>query len=68
VNDDFVSWKHHPITVVIFSELKARIEQLKEELVELARTGDGYLLAEKAGAVKAYQDVLDTQVEETNGN
>lgn len=64
--NDFHSWKRNSITQVIMAEFKARIEQLTLELVEQATTGDPRILAEKSGAIKAYRDVLDIQVEEAH--
>lgn len=68
MNDDFYSWKQHPITQIVMGEFQARIKQLCEEMVEQASTVDPRLMAEKAGAIKAYQDVLDIQLEESHGN
>lgn len=66
--DDFFSWKHHPITVAVFAELENRIKQLVAEIVEQADNVDPRSLAHKAGAIRAYQDVLQIQVEDDNAN
>lgn len=69
MTDDFYSWKRHPITQVVMGEYKARRDALVAQLVEQAATTDPRVLAEKAGAVKAYQDILDIDIdEETHGN
>lgn len=68
MNDDFYSWRRHPVTVVVFAELEARIKEAQEKLVARASTSPQAELAELAGAAKALRDVLDIQVEDTNGN
>lgn len=65
MNDDFYGWKRHPITQAVMSEFKARIAYLMQEMVDQAASGDPRELAVKAGAIRAYQDVLEIQVEET---
>ena len=56
-------WKSLEITQVIFTELKARQAQLKDELGESA--GESPLNDRlKVGAIKAYQDLLDIEVQE----
>lgn len=66
--DEFHSWQRHPITQSVFGEFAARRVQLIEELIEQTATADPRVLAEKAGAIKAYQDILDIKVEEAHGN
>lgn len=68
MTDDFYSWKRHPITQTVMAEYKARREALIDELIEQTASGDPKLMAEKAGAIKAYQDILDISVEETNSD
>lgn len=69
MNDEFVLWRNHPITQVLWDEYKRRIERLTAELVEQTSSGDPRIMAEKAGAIKAYRDVLDIDLfEETHGN
>lgn len=64
MNDDFHSWKHHPITQMVMEELKFRIMSLTDELVEQTPTSDPREMAYKVGAIKAYRDVLEIQPEE----
>jgi hypothetical protein len=64
VKEDFYDWKKHPITEVVFSTLKARMEYLQEEMVEQASTVSQAELAEKAGAIKAIRDLLNITVAE----
>jgi hypothetical protein len=66
VTDDFYSWKRHPITLAVMGEYEARQKALIEQLVAQAATTDPRVLAEKAGAIKAYQDILDISIEETH--
>jgi hypothetical protein len=48
----------------VFSQLNARIAGLKDEIVGHAATGDSHQLATKAGAIFAYQDMLDIEFDE----
>lgn len=55
---DFIDWKSHPITKLVFKELRSNIEGLKEELASdagLDSRADGI----KVGAIRALQDVLE---------
>lgn len=66
---DFYDWKRHPVTQQVFSQLTARIAGLKDEIVGDALGSDPRTLASKAGAILAYQDVLDIDFdEESHGN
>ena len=65
---EFYDWKRHPVTQQIFSALQARVDFLKEEIVEQAATVSQTELAEKAGAVKAINDLLTITYEESHGN
>ena len=67
---DFIDWKRHPVTEQVFSQLRQRIEYLKDELVGYATSGDPRELAQKAGAIMAMDDVLNIQFEDEvpNGN
>ena len=67
---DFIDWKRHPVTEQVFSQLRQRIEYLKDELVGYAISGDPRELAQIAGAIKAMDDMLNIQFEDevTNGN
>ena len=66
MTDEFSSWKRHAITQIVMDELKNRILDLQEQMVAQAASTSQAQLAEKAGAIKAYRDVLDIQIEESN--
>lgn len=57
---EVAEWKYHPITVEFFTELRHRVEGLKDEIVGGVREADPRDLAFKAGAIQALLDVLDT--------
>lgn len=63
--EDFGSWKRHPVTQQVFSELAARMEQLTAELVDQTAFLSQSENAEKAGAIKAIRDLLSIEFEET---
>jgi hypothetical protein len=65
---EFADWKRHPVTQQVFSQLAARIDQLKDEIIGYAVEGDTTALAYKAGAVLAYSDLLSIEYEESHGN
>lgn len=66
--EEFVDWKHHPVTIQVFQELQHRISMLTEEVVEQTAYRTQSEMAEKTGAIKAFRDVLQTEFEETHGN
>ncbi len=68
MTDDFHSWKRHPITQTVMAEYEARRQELIAQLIDQTADGDVAKMAEKAGAIKAYQDILDIDIEETHGN
>lgn len=68
---EFADWRRHPITQVVLTELQSRYNRIKEELVEQASSISHEELCEKAGAAKAYRDVLNIaldDIEESNGS
>lgn len=65
---EFFDWKKSSVTQHVFSQLLGRIEDLKNELVANAITGNPTVLAHKAGAIQAYQDIVLIEFEESNGN
>jgi hypothetical protein len=68
---EFSDWKRHPITLVIMAEFQRRYNTLREQLVDQAASVSHEELCEKAGAAKAYRDVLSISVdelEESHGN
>jgi hypothetical protein len=60
---DFIDWKRHPVTQVVFSQLTQRITDLQEILSD--RAGENPVQdREYVGAIKAYRDLLNTEYEE----
>lgn len=55
--EEFFDWKRHPVTQQVMSQLRYRIDTLKDELVGTAISGDSTVSAHKAGAIQAYQDM-----------
>jgi hypothetical protein len=69
MNDEFVIWKHHPYTQKLIDECLRRIDLLVEQMVEQTATAPAGAMAEKAGAIKAYRDIITMELdEETHGN
>lgn len=62
---DFYDWKRHPVTQQVFSQLQDRVQQIKDELTAQAAHVPQLELAEKAGAAKAFQHILDIDYEES---
>lgn len=60
---DFLDWKRHPVTQLIYAQLASLVEQGKEELVTTAGA-DPVLDARKAGKITAFQDILETSFED----
>ena len=54
---DFVDWKRHPVTQVVFNQLSQRVLDLQEMLSQSA--GENPLQDSKfVGAIQAYRDML----------
>lgn len=62
--NDFIDWKRHPVTQQVFSQLSERIESLSLELVAQVASADPRAMAEKAGAIQAFQHILEIEFEE----
>ena len=59
---DFYDWKRHPVTQVVFSQIKERINTLKDMLGESA--GENPIQDSKfVGALQAYKDLLNIEYE-----
>jgi len=61
--EQFVIWKQDQVTQAVFESIKEQIEGIKEILADSAGTddrADRYL----TGMIKAFRNVLDTEVEE----
>lgn len=63
--NDFIDWKRHPVTELVFSSLHQRIALLTEEVVEQTAYMSQAEMAEKCGAIKALRDILQIEFEET---
>ena len=57
---DFVDWKHHPVTQVVFSQLQGRVQDLQEMLGSSAGQ-DPVQDSQFVGAIKAYKDMLNIE-------
>jgi hypothetical protein len=62
---EFFEWKQHPVTEQVFRQIAERITQIKEELMAQVAHVSQLELAEKAGAGKAFQHILDIDYEES---
>lgn len=59
---DFIDWKRHPVTQVVFSQLSQRVSDLQEMLGQSA--GENPLQDSKfVGAIQAYRDMLRIEYE-----
>lgn len=59
---DFVDWKRHPVTQVVFSQLQERIQSLYEMLGDSAGQ-NSVQDARFSGAIQAYKDMLNIEFE-----
>jgi hypothetical protein len=64
---DFIDWKQHPVTQVIFGQLEHRIRSLQETLGGSAGIDP---LQDRlfVGAIQAYTDMLNPEWEEEQVN
>jgi hypothetical protein len=60
---DFIDWKRHPVTQVVFSQLKDRVQSLYEMLGDSAGTNPTQD-ARFVGAIQAYKDMLNIEFED----
>jgi hypothetical protein len=66
---DFYDWKKHPVTQEVFSQLRARADYLKDEIInQVGGAVDPRQLALKAGMVQAFEFLLNIDYEESHGN
>lgn len=61
-NADFIDWKRHPVTQVVFSQLKDRVQSLYEMLGDSAGLNSAQD-ARLVGAIQAYKDMLNIEFE-----
>ena len=59
---DFIDWKRHPVTQVVFSQLKDRVQSLYEMLGDSAGLNSAQD-ARLVGAIQAYKDMLNIEFE-----
>lgn len=59
---DFVDWKRHPVTQVIFSQLNQRINDLQVMLGDSAGVNP-VQDSQFVGAIKAYKDMVNIEYE-----
>lgn len=60
---DFIDWKRHPVTQVVFSQLHQRISDIQEILSEQAGANP-VQDREFVGAIKAYRDMVNIEYDE----
>lgn len=60
---DFVDWKRHPVTQVIFSQLNQRINDLQAMLGDSAGVNP-VQDSQFVGAIKAYKDMVNIEYED----
>ena len=59
---DFVDWKRHPVTQVIFSQLNQRINDLQAMLGDSAGVNP-VQDSNFVGAIQAYKDIVNIEYE-----
>lgn len=59
---DFIDWKRHPVTQVIFSQLNQRINDLQAMLGDSAGVNP-VQDSQFVGAIKAYKDMVNIEYE-----
>jgi hypothetical protein len=60
---DFIDWKRHPVTQIVFSQLEALVAQRKEELAWSAGQ-DTYKDARTSGSILGLYELLNIEFEE----
>ena len=59
---DFVDWKRHPVTQVVFSQLNQRINDLRAMLGDSAGVNP-VQDSNFVGAIQAYKDIVNIEYE-----
>lgn len=59
---DFIDWKRHPVTQVVFSQLNQRIEDLRSMLGDSAGVNP-VQDSQFVGAIQAYKDIVNIDYE-----
>lgn len=63
---DFIDWKRHPVTQEVFSQLRSRVDDMKDRVLGYAAIGDVPHGAHVAGIVEGFQFLLNIEYEENN--
>ena len=56
---DFLDWKHHPVTQEVFIKIKALSDELTEKLIVMTGSSGPVECAETAGSIKAFRELLE---------
>jgi hypothetical protein len=59
---DFIDWKRHPVTQVVFSQLNQRIDDLRAMLGDSAGVNP-VQDSQFVGAIQAYKDIVNIEYE-----
>jgi hypothetical protein len=59
---DFIDWKRHPVTQVVFSQLNQRIDDLRGMLGDSAGVNP-VQDSQFVGAIQAYKDIVNIDYE-----
>ena len=59
---DFIDWKRHPVTQVVFSQLNQRINDLRAMLGDSAGVNP-VQDSQFVGAIQAYKDIVNIEYE-----
>ena len=59
---DFIDWKRHPVTQVVFSQLNQRIDDLRSMLGDSAGANP-VQDSQFVGAIQAYKDIVNIEYE-----
>lgn len=60
---DFLDWQRHPMTTIVFSQLRERIQTLQNMLGDSAGL-DPVQDSRFSGAIQAYKDMLNIDFED----
>jgi hypothetical protein len=60
---DFIDWKRHPVTQEVFSQLRSRVDELKDRLVGKA-AASAPEATHLAGIIEGFQFLLNIDYED----
>ncbi len=71
--EDWESWQEHPVTKAVFAWIEEKRESLKEQWAQGGLTGPSIeettiRNVAATGAASAYDDVLDLELDQLNGD